>query len=90
MIGSTEPGVGRSATIARRSSPRGTIRPETKIAVGIMDRMAAQRDAEKPARKIIHLHRLFDRKPDAAQRENRRETDSEAVSGRAARPAGRD
>ncbi|GAA3434625.1 hypothetical protein GCM10018954_042290 [Kutzneria kofuensis] len=52
--------------------------------------MATQRDAEKPARKIIHLHRLFDRKPDGAQRENRRETDSDAVSDRTVRPGGRD
>ncbi|HEY0499927.1 MAG TPA: hypothetical protein VGD48_29550 [Kutzneria sp.] len=52
--------------------------------------MPAQRDAEKPARKIIHLHRLFDRKPDAAQREQRRTEDNEAVTDRAARPAGRD
>jgi hypothetical protein len=52
--------------------------------------MPAQRDAEKPARKIIHLHRLFDRKPDASQRGQRHAEDGEAVTDRAARPAGRD
>jgi hypothetical protein len=82
--------VGHSATTAHRSSPRGPNRPETKIAIGIMAHMPAQRDAEKPARKIIHLHRLFDRKPDAAQREQRRTEDNEAVTDRAAQPTGRD
>ncbi|WP_157495047.1 hypothetical protein [Kutzneria sp. 744] len=52
--------------------------------------MAAQRDAEKPARKIIHLHRIFDRKNDAAQREQRRPEEADAVTDRAARPVGRD
>ena len=51
--------------------------------------MAAQRDAEKPARKTIHVHRLFDRKPDARQPEHRRDADREAVSDRTAPPAER-
>jgi hypothetical protein len=82
--------MGHSATEGRRSSRRGRNRPETKIAIGIMAPMPAQRDAEKPARKIIHLHRLFDRKPDAAQREQCRPEDNEAVTDRVARPTGRD
>ncbi|MFC0545639.1 hypothetical protein [Kutzneria chonburiensis] len=81
--------MGHSATVDRRSSRRGPNRPESKIVIGIMEAMPAQRDAEKPARKIIHLHRLFDRKTDAAQREQRR-VDDEAVTDRAARPTGRD
>jgi len=55
-----------------------------------MEVMPAQRDAEKPARKIIHLHRLFDRKTDAAQREQCRVEVEEAVTDRAARSTGRD
>ena len=82
--------MGHSATVDHRSSRRGSNRPDTKIVIGIMEVMPAQRDAEKPARKIIHLHRLFDRKPDAAQREPRRTEDDRGVSDRAARPTGRD
>jgi hypothetical protein len=52
--------------------------------------MPAQRDAETPARKIIHLHRLFDRKTDAPQREQCRVDADEAVTDRAARSTGRD
>ena len=52
--------------------------------------MPAQRDAETPARKIIHLHHLFDHKADAAQGERCLVGDDEAVTDRAAQPTGRD
>lgn len=86
MIGPAEPITGRSATAAGRSSPSVTIGPEVKIVVGIMERMAAPGDAATPARKTIHLHRLFDRK----QPEPPRDEQPEPVTDRATQPVGRD
>jgi hypothetical protein len=49
--------------------------------------MAAPQDAEKPARKTIYLHRLFDRRQ---PRQPRRTEESEKVNDRTAPPADRD
>jgi hypothetical protein len=85
MIGSAESWSGRSATAGRRSSRSVTIWSEVKIVIGIMEHMATPGDAEKPARKTIHLHRLFDRKQPEPRRPERPE---DTVSDRAAPPAG--